>query len=114
MPEEQLDAEDRKLITLARATRQRARAAEGAALRDTDGRTYAAATVAFDSLQVSAVGAAVAMAVASGATGLEAAVVLGEGDPSDGDLSVLREYAGAGVRVYDALPTGRISGERTT
>jgi hypothetical protein len=37
-------AEDAKLVTLARATRARARADEGAAVRDLDGRTYAAAS----------------------------------------------------------------------
>ena len=41
----ELSAEDAKLVTLARATRARARAAEGAAVRDLDGRTYAAASV---------------------------------------------------------------------
>ena len=39
------DPDDRKLVTLARAARARTGAAEGAALRDADGRTYAAATV---------------------------------------------------------------------
>ena len=73
---EALAAEDKKLVTLARSTRARTRAAEGAAVRDADGRTYAAATVDLPSLQVSALGVCVAMAVASGATGLEAAVVL--------------------------------------
>ena len=36
-----LPAEDAKLVTLARATRARTGAAEGAAVRDSDGRTYA-------------------------------------------------------------------------
>jgi len=40
-----LDAEDQKLVTLARSARARTQAAEGAAVRDTDGRTYAASTV---------------------------------------------------------------------
>ena len=77
-----LSAEDNKLVVLARATRTRAGAAEGAALRDLDGRTYAAATVDLPSLQVSAVGVAVGMAVASGAKGLEAVVVLTESELS--------------------------------
>ena len=77
------DPEDRKLVVLARATRTRANAAEGAAIRDLDGRTYAAATVNLESLQVSAVGAAIAMAVASGAKGLEAVVVLTESTLSE-------------------------------
>lgn len=77
-----LAAEDAKLVTLARSARARTGAAQGAAVRDADGRTYVAATVDLPSLQLSALQAAVAMAVSSGAPGLEAAVVLGD-DPSD-------------------------------
>ena len=43
---EGLGAEDQKIITLARSARARTGAAEGAAVRDETGRTYAAATVA--------------------------------------------------------------------
>jgi hypothetical protein len=100
------DPEDRKLVTLARATRLRATAAEGAAVRDLDGRTYAAATVDLPSLQVSALGAAVAMAVASGARGLEAAVVLTDDELADADLAALRDFAGTGVPVHRATPAG--------
>jgi hypothetical protein len=71
-----LDAEDQKILTLARSTRARTGAAEGAAVRDTDGRTYAAATVALPSLSLSALQVAVAMAVSSGVEGLEAAAVV--------------------------------------
>ncbi|HEV7825965.1 MAG TPA: cytidine deaminase [Mycobacteriales bacterium] len=71
-----LDAEDHKILTLARSTRARTGAAEGAAVRDTDGRTYAAANVALPSLSLSALQVAVAMAVSSGAEGLEAAAVV--------------------------------------
>lgn len=95
------DPDDRKLVTLARATRARTGAAEGAALRDADGRTYAAATVALPSLQVSAVGVAVAMAIASGSRGIEAVVVLTDADTvAPGDLDVVREMAGPGVPVH--------------
>ncbi|NHC24089.1 cytidine deaminase [Nocardioides sp. IC4_145] len=105
----ELTAEDRKLVTLARATRARTRAAEGAAVRDADGRTYAAATVDLPSLQVSALGVCVAMAVASGATGLEAAVVLTEADGvADTDLAALRDLAGAGVVVHRGDPRGAV------
>ncbi|GGR54952.1 hypothetical protein J2S40_002591 [Nocardioides luteus] len=101
MPEQsELSAEDRKLVTLARATRARTGAAEGAAVRDLDGRTYAAATVDLPSLQVSAVGVCVSMAVASGAKGLEAVVVLGEAEEaSASDLAIVREFAGEDVPV---------------
>jgi hypothetical protein len=71
-----LDPEDAKLVTLARAARARIGAAEGAAVRDTDGRTYAAATVSLPSLSLSALQLAVANAVAAGATTLEAAAVV--------------------------------------
>lgn len=82
MTDPQLDPEDAKLVTLARSARARTRAAQGAAVRDGDGRTYVAASVALPSLTLSALQVAVAMAVSSGAPGLEAAVVLGD-DPSD-------------------------------
>lgn len=79
----ELDAEDMKIVTLARAARGRAGAAEGAAVRDTDGRTYVGTTVALPSLALSALQAAVAAAVASGATGLEAAALVTEADGAD-------------------------------
>lgn len=114
-PGEALSAEDRKLVTLARSTRARTRAAEGAAVRDQDGRTYAAATVALPSLQVSALGVCVAMAVASGARSLEAAVVLGEtGVVADADLAAVRDLAGAGVPVHVGDPKGALGALVTT
>src|SRR5579859_2063187 len=79
MPSGELDPQDQKLVTLARSARARTRAAQGAAVRDTDGRTYVAATVDLPSLQLSALQVAVAMAVSSGALGLEAAVIVGAG-----------------------------------
>jgi hypothetical protein len=82
------DAEDTKLITLARATRARSGAGQAAAVRDTDGRTYAAAEVRLPSLRLSALQLAVAMAVSSGAPGLEAAVVLGGAADPDGAAAV--------------------------
>jgi len=97
----ELSPEDKKLVTLARATRARTGAAEGAAVRDSDGRTYAAATVDLPSLQVSALGVCVAMAVASGSGGLEAAVVLTEAESLvDADLAAVRDFAGAAVPVH--------------
>lgn len=110
MPEQsELSAEDRKLVTLARATRARTGAAEGAAVRDLDGRTYAAATVDLPSLQVSAIGVCVAMAVASGSKGLEAVVVLGEAaEASANDLSVVKEFAGEDVPVLVGDPRGNL------
>ena len=93
-----LSPEDQKLVTLARATMARTRAREGAAVRDLDGRTYAAASVALDSLTLTALEVCVAMAISSGAQGLEAAVRLGgDGEP---DLRAVRELGGAAVVVH--------------
>jgi hypothetical protein len=110
MPEQsELSAEDRKLVTLARATRARTGAAEGAAVRDLDGRTYAAATVELPSLQISAIGVCVAMAVASGSKGLEAVVVLGEAAAASADdLAVVKEFAGEDVPVLVGDPRGNL------
>lgn len=109
MPIELTDPDDTKLVTLARATRARTRAAEGACVRDKDGRTYAGATVALPSLSISAVGVAVAMAVSSGASGLEAVAVLGGDAVSDADLSAVRDFAGEGVPVYLAAADGSVT-----
>ncbi len=103
-----LPPEDNKLVVLARATRARVGAVEGAALRDLDGRTYAAATVDLPSLQVSAVGAAISMAVASGAKGVEAVVVLTDGAVADTDLDALRDFAGPGVPVHRGTWAGAV------
>ena len=106
----ELTAEDKKLVTLARATRARTGAAEGASVRDADGRTYAAATVDLPSLRVSAVGVAVAMAVASGSRGVEAVVVLTAATAISGtDLAVVRDFAGAGVPLHRADLRGDVA-----
>ena len=109
-----LPPEDNKLVVLAKATRARTGAAEGAALRDLDGRTYAAATVDLPSLQVSAVGVAVSMAVASGAKGAEAVVVLTEGDLAAADVAAIRDFAGSGVPVHRGTPAGLIQDTQPT
>lgn len=109
-----LPPEDNKLVVLARATRARTGAAEGAALRDLDGRTYAGATVELASLRVSALGVAISMAVASGATGAEAAVVLTDGEVSPADLDALRDFAGTGVTVHRGTPAGSVEDTHRT
>jgi hypothetical protein len=96
---EALDAEDAKLVTLARGARGRTGAPAGAALRDETGRTYAGADVSLPSLSMSALTLVVAQAVASGSRGAEAAVVVGV-EPSAADLDVLRDLGGAGVPVH--------------
>jgi hypothetical protein len=109
-----LTSEDNKLVVLAKAARARTGAAEGAALRDLDGRTYAGATVALPSLAVSAVGVVVAMAVASGARGAEAVVVLTGGELAPGDLDIVRDFAGSGVLVHRGPPAGGVDDTSTT
>jgi hypothetical protein len=102
------DPEDAKLLVLARSSRARTRAAEGAAVRDRDGRTYVASSVALTSLQLTALALATAMAVSSGATGLEAAAVVTDAEGLvDDDLAVVRELSGGGIRVWRADATGR-------
>src|SRR5688572_31623813 len=81
--EGELTAEDAKLVTLARGARARVGAVEGAAVRDGDGRTYAAATVSLPSLSLTALQLAVANAAAAGAAKLEAAAVVTEASTVD-------------------------------
>ena len=102
-----LDAEDQKLVTLARSARARTGAAQGAAVRDGDGRTYVAASVELPSLQLSALQVAVAMAVSSGAPGLEAAVVLGD-EPSDAGGEAAARDVSADVTVLHARADGSL------
>jgi hypothetical protein len=83
--------EDAKLVTLARAARVRNNAAEGAAVRDETGRTYVATSVDLPSLSLSALQAAVVMAVASGVSALEAAAIVGAHDAARDDLSVIAD-----------------------
>jgi predicted DNA-binding transcriptional regulator YafY len=104
----ELSAEDAKLVTLARSARARTQAAQGAAVRDTDGRTYVAATVALEALSLSALQVAVAMAVSSGALGLEAAVVLGDDTADDDGERAVREVAPTAV-VFHAAEDGTIT-----
>ena len=87
-----LDAEDTKLVTLARGAMARTESASGAAVRDLDGRTYAGAPVGLDALRLTALQAAVAAAVSSGAVGLEAAVLVG-GSADDAGVAAVREMS---------------------
>ncbi|MFF5569100.1 cytidine deaminase [Streptomyces sp. NPDC012623] len=106
-PGTDLDPEDRKIITLARSARARNGVPEGAAVRDETGRTYVAGTVDLDSLRLSALRTAVAMAVASGATSLEAAaVVTAAPGASDEDRAAVRDLGGPGTPVLVAGPDG--------
>ncbi len=109
-----LHPEDAKLVVLARAARLRAHVphtgvAEGAAVRDVDGRTYSAATVenGDPTLTTSALRAAVAIGASSGARSFESGVLVTEGLVSAADLAVLREF-GPGVPLHVADPAGRV------
>ncbi|MCK9876438.1 cytidine deaminase [Frankia sp. Ag45/Mut15] len=126
-PGPELAAEDAKLLVLARSARLRAyvpagAVPQGAALRDTDGRTYNAATLglARPELAISALRAAIAAAVSSGARRFEAAaVVTGESTadlaagPSADDLATLAEF-GTGVPVFVAGPDGILRARTTS
>ena len=101
------DAEDAKLITLARGARARTGAAEGAAVRDGDGRTYAAATVGLPSLRLTAAQAAIAAAVSSGADALEALAVVGGANDLDPPSAAAAADLGTEVVIL-AAPDGTV------
>ncbi|GAB3158944.1 hypothetical protein GCM10027290_63050 [Micromonospora sonneratiae] len=105
-----LSAEDAKLVILARSARARVGAVEGAAVRDQDGRTYAAANVSLPSLTITALQLAVASAVAAGATRLEAAAVVTEASTLDGaGHAAVRDLA-ADSPIHVAAPDGSLLG----
>ena len=112
-PAADLGAEDAKLVTLARGARARVGAAEGASVRDQDGRTYAAATVALPSLSLTALQLAVASAVAAGATKLEAAAVATESPAlDDAGRSAVRDLA-TDAPIHVVAPDGTFVGTVT-
>lgn len=78
-------------------------------MRDETGRTYVAGTVELESLKLSALRTAVAMAVASGAQSLEAAaVVSGAESASDEDRAAVRDLGGPETPVLLAGPDGQL------
>ncbi len=116
----ELDPEDAKLVVLARHARTRAHVphsgvAEGAAVRDIEGRTYSAATVenADPALTTSALRGAVVAAASSGAREFEAAAVVGGALVSEADVAVLREF-GVGVPMMLAGDDGAVHHTVTT
>jgi hypothetical protein len=93
-----------KLLTLARGARGRIDAAQGAAIRDSIGRTYAAPNIALPDFTVSALNLALANAIAGGSTGIDMAVVV-QDDPVV-DITALRHVAGVGIPVHIYAPDG--------
>ncbi len=109
MPEA-LDEEDAKLVTLARAVRARLGAIDGAAVRDDTGRTYSAVNVALPSLHLSALQAAIAAAVSSGAHGIEAAAIVSDTAEVDAHgIAAVRDLGGTGTPVHLAGPDGTVA-----
>jgi F420-0:gamma-glutamyl ligase-like protein len=108
------DPDDAKLLVLARAHRARAGSDTGAAVRDTDGRTYSAVDIDLTSLRLSALQLAVAVAAGSGVKGLEAAVVVGAPVVGPEDLAAVRDFAGAGVPIHVADVAGQVASSVTT
>jgi hypothetical protein len=104
------DPEDLKIINLARATLARSQAREAACVRDTDGRTYAGASVDLPHLRLSAIAVTIAMAVSSGTPGLEAVALAGEGDPSEDDLALINDLPGGRVVVWSVDASGSVRG----
>jgi hypothetical protein len=114
LPPVDLSEEDAKLVTLARGARGRIGAAEGAAIRDDMGRTYAGATVVTEHLRLSALELAVASAIAAGARSAEAAaivraVVESMDVPDAAGFDALRDLAGTGVPVIGCGPDGAVT-----
>lgn len=106
-----MDAEDQKLVTLARAALSRALVrsmpAAGAAVRDDMGRTYAAASVEVDGASVTALQLAVASAISSGARAFEAAAVV-SADPAPDEEGVKALNAFGPATLIHATPDGTV------
>ena len=101
------DPEDSKLISLARSAAARTGAEQAASVRDADGRTYAGTSVRIPHLNLSAITVTVAMAVSSGAGGLEAAAVAGAA-PTQADIDVLRDLAQPTAEVWHVDLRGEV------
>jgi hypothetical protein len=111
----ELAPDDAKLVTLARGARGRVSAAEGAAVRDETGRTYASASVSLLSLHLSGLQAAVAQAAASGARGIEAAVLVVDHGSADAEgVSAVRDLGGVGVPVHIVNASGAVTSTTST
>ena len=90
-------AEDQKLATLATATLKRTGALQAAALRDNTGRTYVAINISTPSLTLDACDSVFTVAMASGISGIESVVVVGDKPSKPG---ALREFSASATVFY--------------
>ena len=103
------DPEDEKIITLARGAKSRVNAEQGAAVRDTTGRTYSSANVTIGELALSAIVLAVSQAVASGAQGIEAVAFASDSHTLDqSDRDVVIAVAGSSVPIFVCDKAGEV------
>jgi len=99
------NAEDQKLATLASATLKRTGASQAAALRDNTGRTYVAINISTSSLTLDACDSVFTVAMASGISGIESVVVVGDKPTKAG---ALRDFS-ASATVFYCADNGEIS-----
>ena len=99
------DVEDQKLATLAAATLKRTGASQAAALRDNTGRTYVAVNISTPSLMLDACDSVFTVAMASGISGIESVVVVGDKPSKPG---ALRDFS-ASATVFYCSDNGDIS-----
>jgi cytidine deaminase len=99
------NAEDQKLATLANATLKRSGASQAAALRDNTGRTYVAVNISTSSLTLDACDSVFTVAMASGISGIESVVVVGDKPTNAG---ALRDFS-ASATVFYCADNGDIS-----
>jgi cytidine deaminase len=99
------NAEDQKLATLANATLKRSGASQAAALRDNTGRTYVAVNISTSSLTLDACDSVFTVAMASGISGIESVVVVGDKPTKAG---ALRDFS-ASATVFYCADNGDIS-----
>lgn len=89
--------EDSKLVILATNTLARSGSRQAAALRDTTGRTYVAINVQSPGLTLDAFEAVLTVALASGITGIESVVAVGEKPEKS---SVIQSFAPSATIFY--------------
>lgn len=109
-----LDPDDQKLVSLARSARARIGSRRAGAVRDNTGRSYVGADVELPSLRITGLDLAVAQAVAAGATGLEAAVVVADDPAAVLAIDAVTDVGPRGVPVYVTDRSGTVVRAVTT